>query len=120
MTILSRARADFRNVKGEVIFRIGRDDILKVITGVPEAIQEDPMFKWMIQDGTLDVVDNVTQRKKLELDPTAGTTADGKKIVPEAVETKPQKQARQRKPKKEVETAEPETAEAVTETAQAE
>ena len=115
MTILSRARAEFRNAKGEVIFRIGRDDILKVLTGVPEAIQEDPMFKWMIQDGTLDVVDNVTQRKKLELDPTAGTTADGKKIVPEAAEEKPQKQTRQRAPKKKAETAEDQPEEAQTE-----
>jgi len=40
MTILPRVCAEFENKKGEVVYSIKRNQLLTIVTGVPEEIQE--------------------------------------------------------------------------------
>ena len=85
MLILSRVCAEFRDGKGKVVFQV-RPWMRNRFTEAPEAIREDPLFDMMLADGTLEAVRSVERRKQLENDPTAGTTAAGTMLRPEAGE----------------------------------
>ena len=80
MFILSRVCADFRNKKGEVIHRVTPADRLG-FHEAPDAIQEDPLFSMMLNDGSLEAVRSVSDQRKLESDPLAGITPEGKKAA---------------------------------------
>ena len=79
MKILSRVCVDFTDKTGTVIYRIRPADRLVYKDDAPEAIREDPIFQMLLADGSIEVIETVEQRKKLESDPVAGTDATGKK-----------------------------------------
>ena len=81
MKMLSRVCAEFRNKKGEVVYRVTPMDRLRYIDDAPDAIREDPLFAMLVNDGSIEVVDTPAQRKAMEQDPTAGMDATGRKIV---------------------------------------
>ena len=71
-----------------VIYRIGPMDRLVYKEDAPEAIQEDLLFKALLADGSIDVIETAAQKKAAEQDPTAGALADGKKPVKAKAEVK--------------------------------
>ena len=77
MLIMSRVCAEFHDRKGNTVFTIDEKNMQRFIDA-PVAIQEDPLFQLLVDDGTL--VANVTpaQRRTLEQDPMAGVDASGK------------------------------------------
>ena len=81
MKILSRVCADFKDAKGNVIYQIGPADRLVYKDDAPEAIKDDLLFKLLVADGSMEVIETVAQRKAMEQDPTAGTDATGRRIV---------------------------------------
>ena len=84
MNILSRVCAEFRDRKGNVIHRIGRNDLL-VYHEAPDAIQEDILFKMLVADGSIELPpEGKKEKRKLEDDPMKGIDPSGKK---EKVET---------------------------------
>ena len=88
MKMLSRVCADFQDVKGNVIFRIRPADRLRYIDDAPDAIRDDLLFKMLVAEGSIEVVESAAQRKALEQDPTAGALADGRKASKVKDETK--------------------------------
>lgn len=82
MLILSRVCAEFRNPRGETVFRITPANRLTFLEA-PEEIRSDPLFRMLIAEGSLEAVESVDRRKQLEQDPTLGTDASGKKLAPE-------------------------------------
>ena len=79
MKMLSRVCADFKDRNGNVIYRIGPADRLVYKDDVPEAIQEDLLFRMLVEDGSIDVIETAAQKKAAEQDPTAGADATGRK-----------------------------------------
>ena len=79
MMILSRVYAQFRDARGNVIFTVDPSNWLTFVEA-PEAIQEDPLFQMLVEDGSLDASITPAKRRTLENDPTAGTDASGKKV----------------------------------------
>ena len=98
MKMLSRVCADFTDSKGNVIYRITPADRLVYKEDVPEAIREDLLFKLLLADGSIEVVETVEQRKKIEQDPTAGTLADGRKASKVKPEAKTEEKPAEEKP----------------------
>ncbi len=96
MKILSRVCADFSDSRGNVIYRIIPADRLVYKDDVPEAIKDDLLFKMLVADGSIEVIETVAQRKAMEQDPTAGTDATGRKTVKAKADEKP-KEAEQKK-----------------------
>ena len=90
MLIIPYVCAEFRNKGGNPIFRITAD-MLRTIQTVPDAIKQDLLFDMLVQDGSIKTPETVAQRKLLEQDPMLGMTAEGKEVKPEkpAKETKP-------------------------------
>ena len=88
MKILSRVCAEFKDRKGNVIFRIGPADRRVYLENVPEAIQEDLLFRALLAEGSIDVVETAAQKKAAEQDPMAGADATGKKAVKARAEIK--------------------------------
>ena len=80
MMILSRVCAQFRDARGNVIFTVDPSNWLTFVEA-PDAIQEDPLFQMLVEDGSLDASITPAKRKTLENDPTAGTDASGKKVA---------------------------------------
>ena len=110
MKILSRVCAEFRDKQGNVIYRIGPADRLVYKDDAPEAIRGDLLFQMLVADGSIEVIETVEQRKKLESDPTAGADATGKKAAEPAKAAKSSKAAKTEKsePAAEEQPAEPE------------
>ena len=93
MKLLSRVCADFTDGKGKVIYRIRPADRLVYKEDVPDAIRGDLLFKMLVADKSIEVIETAEQKKKLENDPAAGTDASGRKIKPaepEQTETQPE------------------------------
>jgi len=81
MYILSRVCAEFRDREGNVIHRIGRNDVL-TFHEAPDAVQEDLLFKMLVADGSIELPPkDVKEKKRLENDPMAGADATGRRIV---------------------------------------
>ena len=83
MKILSRVCAEFFDKDRNVIYRIGPADRLVYKDDAPEALRDDLLFKLLVADGSIEVVETAEQRKRLESNPMAGIDAEGKKIVVE-------------------------------------
>ena len=83
MLILSRVCADFYNRQGELVHRVTPAGRL-TFHEAPEAIREDPLFRMLVDDGSLEAVVSPAQQKQLEADPAQGTDAAGRKPRPAA------------------------------------
>ena len=70
MLILSRVCADFHNKKGELVHRVTPANRL-TFHEAPEAIREDPLFRMLLAERSLEVSDNGPRKRKLENDPEA-------------------------------------------------
>ena len=79
MKILSRVCAEFRNKHGDKIYTITPGNLLVLLDKVPDEIREDPLFRMLLADKSIEVIETDEQQKKLESNPTAGFTPDGKK-----------------------------------------
>ena len=79
MLIISRVCAEFHDVKGEPIFAV-TPTLRNVITEAPESIRQDPLFDMLLNDGSLEAVNSLAQKQRLENDPTAGHDATGKAV----------------------------------------
>ena len=77
MLIIPYVCADFRDKKGNPIFRITAD-MLRTIQTVPDAIKQDLLFDMLVADGSIKTPETVAQRKLLEQDPMIGMNADGR------------------------------------------
>ena len=88
MKMLSRVCAEFKNKQGDVIFRITPADRLRYIDDAPDEIREDLLFRMLVEDGSIEVVETAAQKKAMEQDPAAGTDATGKKPAKAGAETK--------------------------------
>ena len=80
MLIIPYVCAEFRDKKGNPIFRISAD-MLHTMQDVPEAIRQDRLFDLLVADGSIKTPETVAQRKLLEQDPMIEMGADGKKIT---------------------------------------
>ena len=79
MLILSRVCAEFRDRAGTVVYRVTPESRL-VFREAPDSIREDPLFRMLVNEGSLEAVSAAGQRKVLEADPLKGTDAAGRKI----------------------------------------
>ena len=78
MRMICRVAAEFTTPKGELVFAVKPWDRL-VILDAPDAIKDTLMYKWLMNDGSIDVVDSPAVQKKLENDPVQDAGADGRK-----------------------------------------
>ena len=81
MLILSRVCADFHNAKGELIHRVSPANI-QTFHEAPEAIREDPLFRMLVNEVSLEASVTPAQKKQLEADPQEGADAAGRKRAP--------------------------------------
>ena len=81
MLILSRVCAEFHNTKGEKIFAV-TPAARNIFIEAPDAVREDPLFRMLMNDGSLEAAVPEERQKILENDPTAGHDASGKTIPP--------------------------------------
>ena len=78
MLILSRVCADFHNRKGEIVHRVTPLNRL-TFHEAPDSIREDPLFRMLVEEGSLEASVTKVQKKQLEADPLDGTDAAGRK-----------------------------------------
>ena len=78
MTILSHVCVDFYDKQQNLIFSVS-PNLLNCILTAPDEIQQDPIFDMLLADHSLEAVQTIDQKKRLENDPTEGVTAEGKK-----------------------------------------
>ena len=90
MLILSRVCAEFHDRTGRTVFQILPQNLLSFLEA-PEAIREDPLFRLMLADGSLEAVTSVKQQRNLEADPLADTTPEGRKPRAKTAEAKAEK-----------------------------
>ena len=81
MTLIAHVAAEFHNPRGETVFTVSPRDIDRILTHVPEAVREDPLFPALGRDGSLRVTEDAKERKALERDPAAGVAPDGRKAA---------------------------------------
>jgi hypothetical protein len=100
-TIICYVAVAFRDQKtGEQIFEVTLDQ-RGLILDAPVAIMQDPMYQWLLNDGSIHVVEK-KDLKALENDPMALVNAEGKaKVIPASEETI-EKAAKSAKGKKDV------------------
>ena len=84
MLILSRVCAEFHNAKGEKLFTV-TPAARNIFVEAPDAIREDPLFRLLINDGSLEAAVPEARKRILENDPAADHDATGKAIpvIPE-------------------------------------
>ena len=92
MMILSRVCAEFHDAKGNKVFTV-TPAIRNCFVEAPDSIREDPLFRMLINDGSLEAAVPEERRKLLEQDPTAGHDASGKLIPTETEEAKAEAKA---------------------------
>jgi len=80
MLIICHVCAEFHNRKGETVLTVAPDMLTGFITA-PEEIQEDPLYGMLMADGSLEAGFTEKEKKAWEKDPTAGITAEGKKVA---------------------------------------
>ena len=68
MLILSRVCADFRDRAGNIVHRVTPVNRL-TFHEAPDSIREDPLFRLLVNDGSLEATPSAARRKKLEADP---------------------------------------------------
>ena len=95
---MPRVCADFYDTNRNLLFRITRDDLGKYVKA-PEAIEQDPLYRMLLDDGSIKLAPvNTRDKRDLENNPYAGADATGKDIKPKAekprAETKPKAETR--------------------------
>ena len=70
MLILSRVCAEFHDHTGAAIFTVTPQTRL-TFQEAPEAIREDPLFRMLLDDRSIEVSDSGPRKKQLENDPEA-------------------------------------------------
>lgn len=88
MLILSRVCAEFRDHTGAVVYRVTPESRL-TFREAPDSIREDPLFRMLVNEGSLEAVSAAGQRKILEADPLKDTDAAGRKIPAPAPDPDP-------------------------------
>ncbi len=78
MLILSRVCADFRNKKGELVHRVTPLNRL-TFHEAPESIREDPLFRMLAEEGSLEASPSPAAKKQLDNDPLEGADAAGRR-----------------------------------------
>ena len=78
MLILSRVCAEFHDASGNVLFRVTPQTRL-TFQEAPEAIREDPLFRMLVEEGSLEAAVTPAAKKQLESDPLEGADAAGRK-----------------------------------------
>lgn len=80
MLILSRVCAEFHDETGAPLFTVTPSRRLTFVEA-PEAIRGDPLFRLLVEDGSLEAAVHPDQQalRSLEQDPLQHTDADGKK-----------------------------------------
>ena len=78
MLILSRVCADFHNRKGELVHRVTPLNRL-TFHEAPESIREDPLFRMLVEEGSLEAAVTPVEKKQLESYPLEGADAAGRK-----------------------------------------
>ena len=79
MLILSRVCAEFRDRSGTVIHRVTPETRL-TFQEAPESIRLDPLFRLLVDDGSLEAAVTPVEKKKLEAEPLRDTDASGRRI----------------------------------------
>lgn len=79
MLILSRVCAEFRDPSGTVIHRVTPETRL-TFQEAPESIRHDPLFRLLVDDGSLEAAVTPVEKKKLEAEPLRDTDASGRRI----------------------------------------
>ena len=84
MLILSRVCAEFHDAKGTPLFSV-TPSIREIFVEAPDAIREDPLFRMLVSDGSLEAAVPEERKRILENDPSADHDASGKaaRSVPE-------------------------------------
>ena len=68
MLILSRVCAEFRDHTGATVFSVTPQTRL-TFQEAPDTIREDPLFRMLLDDRSIEVSDDGPRRKQLENDP---------------------------------------------------
>ena len=69
MTLLSRVCCQFCDSDGKPVYTIRREQLLQPLVNVPEEVQEDPLFGWLIRDKKLEVITHPEDLRRAENDP---------------------------------------------------
>ena len=80
MLVLSRVCAEFHDHTGAVVHRVTPETRL-TFREAPESIREDPLFRMLINDGSLEAAPSAAQKKQLEAEPLEGVNAEGRRIA---------------------------------------
>ena len=70
MLLLSRVCAEFRDRAGAVLFAVTPETRL-TFQEAPEAIRQDPLFRMLLNDHSIEVTEDKNKKKALENDPVA-------------------------------------------------
>ena len=89
MLILSRVCAEFHDAHGNPLFSVS-PLTRNIFVEAPDAIREDPLFRMLLNDGSLEAAVPEERKKILEQDPAAGHDAAGR-ALPSGPEGKPEK-----------------------------
>ncbi len=68
MLLLSRVCAEFHDHTGAAVFTVTPQTRL-TFQEAPESIREDPLFRMLLEDRSIEVSDNGPRQKELENDP---------------------------------------------------
>ena len=109
MLILSRVCAEFHNADGEPVFSV-TPATRNLFVEAPETIREDPLFRMLLSDGSLEAAVSEDRKKVLENNPSEGHDATGKTIPPEPEDASGPEPAE--KPARSVKTGRPKPSEA--------
>ena len=96
MLILSRVCAEFHDAKGVPLFSV-TPSTRNIFTEAPEAIREDPLFRMLISDGSLEAAVPEERKRLLENEPMTGVAADGRSEADAVPPAKPGKTAKSAK-----------------------
>ena len=78
MLILARVCAEFHDASGRKLFSI-IPPMLLTFQEAPDAIQQDPLFQLLVDDGSMEAVVSLDRRRELEQDPIQGADPSGKR-----------------------------------------
>ena len=79
MLILSRVCAEFHDLKGASLFSV-TPSTRGIFVEAPDSIRQDPLFRMLISDGSLEAAVPEERKRMLENDPAANHDASGKAI----------------------------------------
>ena len=71
--------ADFYDKNKKLIYRILPSDIRTILADPPEEVWEDPLFKMLVEDGSIAFAKDDKELQMLEKEPMLGIDATGRK-----------------------------------------